>query len=1221
MNTLNGYSKSTLTNSSVLAAGGGDIPLGNTGGNVIPLNNGTTNVGLVAEKAVKDKNGSDIVNTYLPKAGGTTTGLIVLGANNYEKTIQWANTDFKDATAKAFMGVSGDWIVRSKYKVEDTNGKKYTEEGWIPTYETADLRFNRNSLKVGGADVITSSNYTNYLGYIGKTAVQSSSAAQSLEGIVNIIPDASDNNTNYDLGNTSKIWSNLYVNNVHVNNNINLRNGLYWVSSSAEDRDNPYKQILGKEGSRFKVGKDMTDFGLDLIGSYVTLYATNNAVLTARSNYVNIKTSGYQGYNLQVEGGKVMADGYYLWPNDKTTGYMVMTNGTSMPISNLLTDFSGGDISSSGNTITLSQKSITVGGTTKTIDASDASIINSLTLSSSSSDATNLSLTVNVNGVSEVTNITDLYAYKANELRSHNTRSVNNTPSTFGAGARFEFKSNTTDGLDDGGTYHGILHFRPYGNNSDFSGGGVYQLGFTHNGNLWFRDTTVTNASSNGSATWNAWKQLAFQEDVPNVTDAYWANVKVSDTPSTTTTPTFGTTSVLGLKITNETNAKHIAFSRGSGTDFPYNYISAPTGGVICILPNGANNDSSSGIQFSSSGIHPATSNAYSLGTSDKLWNKLFVTEGNFSGNINIAVNHGIYQYSGGTAKEALFLGSDRFELGKGLTDKTLWLHALDFKFNTSALSQAFIITSNGGVGIGDVGGAPAEKLHVSSGSVLADNFKAWEGGLIIFGNNRSITASKLVKDGDYTKLEVGTTSGEASGKLLISGIGGSALNLFEVKGHILPKDNNTYNLGSSHYFWNSLHAGYGLHILKSTDERWSILRADNDDGISRLHFQYYGSGYNSNNPVNVIYLDRTMCNVAIPMNIKAFGGSQIDALVSASKSSINIMDTTNSSNYHSWIRQKTPSTYVSQGMLGSSMYFISSQAGDSVDSTFQMDFSTNTFTSKYLKGSLLTDSTTSTISSYIYNNKNTMAKDRLLWISNSSTSTDKTHHLGYVTTNSENKSYGGFFALNPDKFSYIGIKEGTPTTHTVITDQNLDSYLYTEDRPGVIFAGTIFRRNVRADSAPGVGAWEFGSKAGPAANILYFGSEIGKDQIDYTPGTRFAFNIPGYIIQTIICQLVAISKYNRSGTTTDNITDDDSNCVYTAKNIVNKSRSELSGNYGIGEFFTYASNQQTVGGIGYIMRGVTGTQDDINFDSMGFKDSTWTNICGFELIVIGYKL
>jgi hypothetical protein len=117
MNTLNGYSKSTLTNSSVLAAGGGDIPLGNTSGDVIPLNNGSVNVGLVAEKAVKDKNGSDITETYLPKAGGTTTGLIILGAKSYEKTIQWANEDYMDATAKAFMGIGGDWVVRSTYKV------------------------------------------------------------------------------------------------------------------------------------------------------------------------------------------------------------------------------------------------------------------------------------------------------------------------------------------------------------------------------------------------------------------------------------------------------------------------------------------------------------------------------------------------------------------------------------------------------------------------------------------------------------------------------------------------------------------------------------------------------------------------------------------------------------------------------------------------------------------------------------------------------------------------------------------------------------------------------------------------------------------------------------------------------------------------------------------------------------------------------------------------
>ena len=140
-------------------------------------------------------------------------------------------------------------------------------------------------------------------------------------------------------------------------------------------------------------------------------------------------------------------------------------------------------------------------------------------------------------------------------------------------------------------------------------------------------------------------------------------------------------------------------------------------------------------MQFSKDGLHPGTTNAYSLGTGDKQWNKLFVAEGNFNGNINIAVDHGIYQYSDGTAKEALFLGSNRFELGKGLKNVTTWLNGLDFKFNTSSVNQAVIIASNGKVGIGNVGGAPAEKLHIADGNVLANTFKAYQGGFFIKGS------------------------------------------------------------------------------------------------------------------------------------------------------------------------------------------------------------------------------------------------------------------------------------------------------------------------------------------------------------------------------------------------------------------------------------------------------------------------------------------------------
>lgn len=101
-------------------------------------------------------------------------------------------------------------------------------------------------------------------------------------------------------------------------------------------------------------------------------------------------------------------------------------------------------------------------------------------------------------------NLTVPYSSYSGYLQSHDTRSTNNTPAQFSSGARFEFKHNSTDGLSNGGTYHGILHFRPYGATTDFSGGQTHQLGFTDGGNLYMRTST-------SSSAWGSWKLILTQ--------------------------------------------------------------------------------------------------------------------------------------------------------------------------------------------------------------------------------------------------------------------------------------------------------------------------------------------------------------------------------------------------------------------------------------------------------------------------------------------------------------------------------------------------------------------------------------------------------------------------------------------------------------------------------------------------------------------------------------
>ncbi len=99
-------------------------------------------------------------------------------------------------------------------------------------------------------------------------------------------------------------------------------------------------------------------------------------------------------------------------------------------------------------------------------------------------------------------------ASSANRLKVVDRRAVVQTPSYFGMGADLSFMQNSTDGLSDGGTYHGIFHLQPY---SDASGGGAYEVGFTDNNNMWLR------GSSGALTTWGAWKKIWDSANLTNL--------------------------------------------------------------------------------------------------------------------------------------------------------------------------------------------------------------------------------------------------------------------------------------------------------------------------------------------------------------------------------------------------------------------------------------------------------------------------------------------------------------------------------------------------------------------------------------------------------------------------------------------------------------------------------------------------------------------------------
>lgn len=118
-----------------------------------------------------------------------------------------------------------------------------------------------------------------------------------------------------------------------------------------------------------------------------------------------------------------------------------------------------------------------------------------------------------VNGNAQISgelNVTYALTSRVPLYVGRDTRDVVTTPANaiIASGVVFDFKRNTIDGLNDGGAYHGVMTYRPYGTDGDFSGGPSHQLGFTENGNLFIRS---------GSDKWGAWRKVLSGDDAGNV--------------------------------------------------------------------------------------------------------------------------------------------------------------------------------------------------------------------------------------------------------------------------------------------------------------------------------------------------------------------------------------------------------------------------------------------------------------------------------------------------------------------------------------------------------------------------------------------------------------------------------------------------------------------------------------------------------------------------------
>ncbi len=86
-------------------------------------------------------------------------------------------------------------------------------------------------------------------------------------------------------------------------------------------------------------------------------------------------------------------------------------------------------------------------------------------------------------------------------LGSFDTRATNPNPETYNMGVTSEFKQNTSNGLNDGGSFNSVLSVRQWSSGTDWSGGGVHQMGFTQNGEIWHRYSQTT-------GSWGPWTKF-----------------------------------------------------------------------------------------------------------------------------------------------------------------------------------------------------------------------------------------------------------------------------------------------------------------------------------------------------------------------------------------------------------------------------------------------------------------------------------------------------------------------------------------------------------------------------------------------------------------------------------------------------------------------------------------------------------------------------------------
>jgi len=230
------------------------------------------------------------------------------------------------------------------------------------------------------------------------------------------------------------------------------------------------------------------------------------------SGYSYLKVSNFVVNSISANGSNG-SSGQFLTSNGTATYWSSGGTGTvtSIATGNGLT---GGPITTTGTISVLANNGITANSTGLFVTQGTGTVVNSTgvhvnsayigTLSANNTTYVNGKTEGNLNVNSAATlatarNIGDVSfngsaAIVPERIYFKDTRSTNYNPFSY-IGATLHLKSNGTDSLNDGGSYHGVLDLVHW---SDSSGGVNHQLGLTDNGNMYIRYST-------GASSWSSW--------------------------------------------------------------------------------------------------------------------------------------------------------------------------------------------------------------------------------------------------------------------------------------------------------------------------------------------------------------------------------------------------------------------------------------------------------------------------------------------------------------------------------------------------------------------------------------------------------------------------------------------------------------------------------------------------------------------------------------------